>query len=682
LGSHDLEAQIMWAHQIGNTLDDVVEDHAVDHEGNIIATGFFHQTVTIGSVQLTSQDESDIFLYKTAPNGTVLWVKVLAGPSYGGDVGVEVDAAGNIYVAGGFIQQLFIDGVSRLTSPSTYWNSFLAKFDKQGNLLWIKGLLSTSPYSENRVFGQISVNQNGIAVAGNFSTHLTIDGHTISNPLGFNGSNLFIARFDLDGNFQWLKNPESETNVSSENIYLHTTGDLYVTGFFTNKVYFDSYTLTAGNDSHSDIFLIKLNAAGDIQWAKAGIKTVDKPDNNWGESITVDAAGNVYLIGILKGEVVFDHITLQGNTHPDYSVTDSFLAKYNSQGNLMYAGLFGTSYNARVVKVLSAQNEIYVAGQSQGRMFYTIVDQATLAHEPTYIDAYGWPRHISIESDRSIYISGDMYLITVNQTQLITKGALDGFLLKINPPCATPLPPQAGTIEGDQELCINGSIQYSIDPIEHAVQYVWRIPSHFSPSGEINSSSNQIQLTVVAAGIGEIEVWGVNECGQAGAAASLATTSFARLQKPVIERGVCDYRISTADQAGKIQWYFNDNLLTDESNAILELDRAGSYQVRISNFCGSVQSDIASLQPFSVDQTFVPNIITPNEDGKNDQFVLDNILIGSHLEIFNRWGRKVFYDEHYNNTWKATSVASGTYYYAIHNPCMQQPLKGWLQVLK
>ena len=68
----------------------------------------------------------------------------------------------------------------------------------------------------------------------------------------------------------------------------------------------------------------------------------------------------------------------------------------------------------------------------------------------------------------------------------------------------------------------------------------------------------------------------------------------------------------------------------------------------------------------------VNDVITPNEDGTNDYWVLENIsyTVGCNVQIFNRWGAQVFETDSYDNTWDGTSeggdtLPEGVYYYVI-----------------
>jgi gliding motility-associated-like protein len=69
----------------------------------------------------------------------------------------------------------------------------------------------------------------------------------------------------------------------------------------------------------------------------------------------------------------------------------------------------------------------------------------------------------------------------------------------------------------------------------------------------------------------------------------------------------------------------------------------------------------------------LPNVFTPNNDGKNDYFLpMPNAWdgISSHfISIFNRWGEKVWESDHMEEGWDGrrdgTAVADGTYFWVL-----------------
>jgi len=62
----------------------------------------------------------------------------------------------------------------------------------------------------------------------------------------------------------------------------------------------------------------------------------------------------------------------------------------------------------------------------------------------------------------------------------------------------------------------------------------------------------------------------------------------------------------------------------------------------------------------------IPNVFSPNGDGRNDRFIIRNIeYYGNRLTIYNRWGMPVFEANNYRNQWSAPDVPDGTYYYVL-----------------
>ncbi len=63
----------------------------------------------------------------------------------------------------------------------------------------------------------------------------------------------------------------------------------------------------------------------------------------------------------------------------------------------------------------------------------------------------------------------------------------------------------------------------------------------------------------------------------------------------------------------------------------------------------------------------IPNIITPNGDGKNEKFYIPNVEYypNSTMVIYNRWGRKVFESTNYQGDWDGENCADGVYFWVF-----------------
>jgi gliding motility-associated-like protein len=116
-------------------------------------------------------------------------------------------------------------------------------------------------------------------------------------------------------------------------------------------------------------------------------------------------------------------------------------------------------------------------------------------------------------------------------------------------------------------------------------------------------------------------------------------------------------------------------------NSTYDAKDFGEYWVVVKNVCGEASDSIMFSKPdFSAGT--VPNVITPNDDGKNDYFMLDEHLVGSAtLKVINRWGKEVYYADSYENKWNANDLADGIYFFVLKAPCIGTN-KGVLHILK
>lgn len=128
---------------------------------------------------------------------------------------------------------------------------------------------------------------------------------------------------------------------------------------------------------------------------------------------------------------------------------------------------------------------------------------------------------------------------------------------------------------------------------------------------------------------------------------------------------------------------------------------SGTYSVMVvSHYIGSgsaIPDDTIRIGPvviFGNSEPCIINVyngISPNGDGNNDFFYINNIdqFPNNNVQIFNRWGQKLFETDDYDNkdhVWKGTEkqsdrvVPAGTYFYIIDLKNGTSPIKGWLEL--
>ncbi|HTJ52818.1 MAG TPA: gliding motility-associated C-terminal domain-containing protein [Cyclobacteriaceae bacterium] len=137
------------------------------------------------------------------------------------------------------------------------------------------------------------------------------------------------------------------------------------------------------------------------------------------------------------------------------------------------------------------------------------------------------------------------------------------------------------------------------------------------------------------------------------------------------------FRYSSKDDYN-YSWNLGDGTTTTEKEFDHNYPADGNYSVVFSasnTYCS--YQDIRSVDVVTVK---IPNVITPNDDEKNDRFEIDSP--GQvNLEIYNRWGKRVFLDQNYQNTWFGAGLSAGVYYYKATIK-ETTTCKGWVQLLK
>jgi gliding motility-associated-like protein len=116
------------------------------------------------------------------------------------------------------------------------------------------------------------------------------------------------------------------------------------------------------------------------------------------------------------------------------------------------------------------------------------------------------------------------------------------------------------------------------------------------------------------------------------------------------------------------------------TGSTLRVSKPGTYALQVSLPNAACAVRTASLQVALLPCLTIPNIITPNADGVNDQFEISGLVgAGWQLAIYNRWGRAVYQTESYHNDW-GQQAAPGIYYYLLRRAATQSVYKGWVEV--
>ncbi len=328
----DSSGNLIWVKQMGGKGDDMAKSITVDASNNVYVTGYFRNQADFdpGPEEhiLTSKGNSDYFIQKLDTAGNLIWVKQMGGKERDNSISIAVDASGNVYVTGYFsVQTDFDPGPKELILTSNGEDDiFIQKLDALGNLLWVKQT-GGKGYDTVR---SITVDASGnVYVTGSFET---------TNSAPYTNCEIFIQKLDTSGNLVWVKQMGGKDWDEGFSITTGVSGNVYVTGFFDGQVDFDpgveEHILTA--KGISDIFVQKLDTSGNLIW----VKQMGGKGDDMAMSITVDASGEIYVIGHFKEQVDFDpgpeeHILTSKGEH------DIFIQKLDTAGNLIWVKQMG-----------------------------------------------------------------------------------------------------------------------------------------------------------------------------------------------------------------------------------------------------------------------------------------------------------------------------------------------------
>jgi Beta-propeller repeat len=264
---YDNNGNFQWAQKAGGTGDDFAASIAVDYSGNSYITGSFMATAIFGSNSITSAGGTDVYIAKCNNIGSFQWVQKAGGSSDDSGTSVTLDFLGNnISITGVFLGTITF-GVSNNLISAGLNDIFIAQFNNGGNLQWTQKAGGTG----NDLSRAIGVDNSGNTyITGSF-TGTSIFGGLMVASGGF--SDVFIAKTDNTGSFQWVRKAGgAENSESGSSLSIDLVGNVYITGNFDGIATFGNVTILGV----FDIFVAKYNSSGIFQWVqKAGGTNLD-----------------------------------------------------------------------------------------------------------------------------------------------------------------------------------------------------------------------------------------------------------------------------------------------------------------------------------------------------------------------------------------------------------------------
>ena len=344
----------IWSKSFGGSgSDSWIYSSSVDNSGNVYILGSFSSSsINFGGGTLNNAGGNDIFLAKFDSNGNHLWSKRFGGSNEDYGMSVSTDNLGNVYITGYFRSSTIEFGGGVLTNTNAGTDEiFLAKFDSDGKHLWSKSF-GGSNHDDG---ASVAVDNSGnVYITGSFrSSTIDLGGGALNNA-GSGAMDIFLAKFDSNGNHIWSKRFGVSVDDWAQSISVDSSGNLFIAGMFKgSNLNFGGGSIT--NNGGLDFFLAKFDSNGNHQWSKG----FGGNNDDYSYSVSADSSGNVYITGFFKSST----IDFGGGALNNAGGWDTYLAKFDSNGSLQWSKRFGGNADDWGYYVSAASSgDVYITG--------------------------------------------------------------------------------------------------------------------------------------------------------------------------------------------------------------------------------------------------------------------------------------------------------------------------------
>lgn len=338
----------LWAYDYGYGI-------VTDVWGNVYVAGKYEMAADFSGTILPDRGNHDIYVAQYNSSGTLNWIKTAGGTLGDYAHALAYDGWGSICIAGeieGYGDSVSFDGSSIKLNCVGDNDVFVAKYDVYGTLIWAK---SAGGYWNDKALGVTYDNLGNVYVCGVFIDTAFFETSTIYGHIG--GKDIFVAKYDTNGNFQWVRQAGGPGQDEAKAIKCDAFGNIYVCGMYSDSTTFGSTLLTTPNTPtghYFNTFLSKYSADGTLQWVKTAGGDYD--DVAWG--LTIDKTNKIYIAGEFNAYAHFDSIplTTTGNANV-------FVACYEADGTAQWATSGGGELIDRARGIGTDGTDLYITGQ-------------------------------------------------------------------------------------------------------------------------------------------------------------------------------------------------------------------------------------------------------------------------------------------------------------------------------
>jgi len=318
---------IQWKKTFGGTGNDFNRCITQTSDGGFITVG---GTLSTDGDVTGNHGSFDYWVVKTDAAGTIQWQKALGGTGYDFAHSVKQTFDGGYIIVGWSDSN---DG--DVTGNHGVNDIWMVKLNVAGNIQWQKSLGgSDSDFA-------YSVYQNSDSTYVVSGRTFSSNGDVTSNN---GGHDYWILKISQTGSIIWQK-----TYGGSNNDYAYSvTQTLYDGGYVVVGHTTSSNGDVVGSHGGDDVWVLKLDGAGNIQWKKALGGTGN------------DYAKQIYQTGDLGFIIIGDTESNDGDVSGNHGLTDCWIIKLDASGTIQWQKVLGSPRNDIGLSIQQAPDNGYI----------------------------------------------------------------------------------------------------------------------------------------------------------------------------------------------------------------------------------------------------------------------------------------------------------------------------------
>lgn len=267
---------LSWVKTFGGSETDEGISVSAGTDGSLYLSGRFAASISFCPVTLSGNENqapyaARMFLVKLDTAGNALWGVKSGGAGECRVSKITLDHNNNILVTGTFQDSVYFYDTKLVSSRGKYPDVFFAKFDPEGKLIWVKQIKGGEPYFDYTFPKSVAADKNNNSyLYGAFSGFAVFDTVTLRSTNG--KDDLFLAKYDPEGNLLWLKRYGGEAFEQAYDIDTDNKDNVYISGSFTwSNSIFDSFNLYIHGSSTAFYGKISYNQSGDIDRSETAL---------------------------------------------------------------------------------------------------------------------------------------------------------------------------------------------------------------------------------------------------------------------------------------------------------------------------------------------------------------------------------------------------------------------------